>query len=136
MTSPLTSAPAWSALAEHAAAMSGSTIRDLFEALPDRASIFSADGAGWHLDYAKQRVDAQTMDLLVALADERDLAGRRAAMFSGAHINNTEDRAVLHTALRLPREAELTVDGVDVVADVHEVLDRMSAFAEQVRART
>ena len=135
-TSPLTSAPAWTALAEHAAAMSATTIRDLFEALPDRASIFSADGAGWHLDYAKQRITTETLELLVALAEERDVAGRREAMFTGRHLNNTEDRAVLHTALRLPADASLVVDGQDVVADVHEVLGRMGAFADQVRART
>jgi glucose-6-phosphate isomerase len=131
---PLSSAPAWQALAEHAAAMSGTTIRSLFDADPARAESLSADGAGWHLDFAKQRVTAETLDLLVALAEERDLAGRRDAMFSGAHINNTEDRAVLHTALRLPADAALSVDGQDVVADVHEVLGRMGAFAEQLRS--
>ncbi len=134
--SPLTSAAAWQALAEHAIALQDTSIRDLFDASADvdRAASFSADGAGWHLDYAKQRVTAQTLDLLVALADERDLAGRRAAMFAGEHINNTEDRAVLHTALRRPASDVLTVDGQDVVADVHEVLARMRAFAQQVRA--
>ena len=135
-TSPLTSAAAWQALTEHAISLQDATIRDLFQETADRAEAFSADGAGWHLDYSKQRVTAQTIDLLVALADERDLAGRRDAMFTGVHINNTEDRAVLHTALRLPAGSTLTVDGQDVVADVHEVLGRMRAFADQVRART
>jgi glucose-6-phosphate isomerase len=131
---PLTEAAAWNALTDHAAALEGETIRDLFDADADRAETFSADGAGWHLDYAKQRVTAETLDLLVALADERDLAARREAMFSGVHINNTEDRAVLHTALRLPAGAELIVDGVDVAADVQDVLVRMGQFADQVRS--
>ncbi|HEX6888303.1 MAG TPA: glucose-6-phosphate isomerase [Candidatus Nanopelagicales bacterium] len=133
---PLTSAAAWQALTEHAASLSDTTIRDLFDASPDadRAGVLSAAGAGWYLDYSKQRVTPTTMDLLMALADERQLGARRDAMFAGVHINNTEDRAVLHTALRLPRDATLVVDGVDVVADVHEVLDRMAAFADQVRA--
>lgn len=133
-TVPLTSAESWTALAAHAQELSGTTIRDLFDTDADRATRFSAQGAGWHLDYAKQRVTDQTMDLLMALAEERDIPGRREAMFSGIHINNTEDRAVLHTALRLPANASLTVDGQDVVADVHGVLGRMAAFAEQVRS--
>ena len=133
---PLTSAAAWQALTEHAATLSDTTIKDLFDADPERAAALCADGAGWHMDYAKQRVTSRTLDLLVALAEERDIAARREAMFSGVHVNNTEDRAVLHTALRLPADATLVVDGQDVVADVHEVLGRMGAFAEQVRGRT
>jgi glucose-6-phosphate isomerase len=133
---PLTSAAAWQALTTHAEEMSGRTIRALFDADPGRGPAMGAEGAGWLLDYSKQRVTEQTLDLLVALADERDLAGRREAMFAGVHINNTEDRAVLHTALRLPADASLSVDGQDVVADVHEVLGRMAAFAEQIRSRT
>ena len=131
---PLTSAASWNALAEHAESLQDTSIRDLFDAEADRAATYSADGAGWHFDYAKQRVTSETMDLLVALAEERDLGARREAMFTGVHLNNTEDRAVLHTALRLPRGASLEVDGVDVAADVHEVLDRMGAFADQVRS--
>ena len=133
---PLTSATAWQTLAAHAEPMSTTTIRALFDADPDRAGTFAADGAGWHLDYSKQRITAETLDLLVALAEERDLAARREAMFTGVHINNTEDRAVLHTALRLPADATLVVDGQDVVADVHEVLGRMAAFADKVRGRS
>ena len=112
------------------------TIRELFDSATDgdRAEQLSADGAGWHLDFSKQRITAETLDLLVALAEERDLAGRREAMFTGAHINNTEDRAVLHTALGCQRGASLVVDGQDVAADVHEVLGRMGAFADEVRA--
>jgi glucose-6-phosphate isomerase len=131
---PLTSSPTWSALSAHAASLAATTIRDLFDAGPDRAAVFSAEGAGWLLDYSKQRITDETVDLLAALAEERDLAGRREDMFNGVHINNTEDRAVLHTALRLPADAALQVDGQDVVGDVHEVLGRMGAFAEQVRA--
>ena len=131
---PLTDAAAWAALTDHAAGLAGRTIRDLFDADGGRADELSADGAGWHLDYSKQRVTSETVDLLIALADERDLSGRRTAMFSGVHINNTEDRAVLHTALRLPADAELVVDGVDVASDVHDVLSRMGEFADQVRA--
>jgi glucose-6-phosphate isomerase len=133
---PLTSAAAWQALTAHAETMAATTVRALFDADPDRAAQLQAEGAGWFLDYAKQRVTAETLDLLCQLADERDLAGRREAMFGGVRINTTEDRAVLHTALRLPRDASLVVDGVDVVADVHAVLDRMAAFAGQVRGRT
>jgi glucose-6-phosphate isomerase len=133
---PLTSAAAWTSLSAHAESLADATIRDLFDADAARGGTFTADGAGWHLDFSKQRITAETLDLLVALADERDLAGRREAMFSGVHINPTEDRAVLHTALRLPAGAALTVDGQDVVADVHEVLGRMSAFAEQVRSHS
>ncbi len=135
-TSPLTAAAAWKSLTSHAASLADVTVRDLFEADAARGATFTADGAGWHLDFSKQRITAETLDLLVALADERDLAARRDAMFDGVHINNTEDRAVLHTALRLPADAALTVDGQDVVADVHEVLGRMGAFADQVRSRT
>ena len=136
--SPLTSAPAWQALSAHAEMMSTTTIRELFDtsADVDRASVLSANGAGWHMDFAKQRITSETVTLLIALAEERDLAGRREAMFTGVHINNTEDRAVLHTALRLPASATLVVDGQDVVADVHAVLAKMGAFADQVRAGT
>ena len=129
---PLTSTAAWKALSDHAASMSDTTISALFEADPQRAATFAAEGAGWHMDLSKQRITSETLDLLLALAEDRDLEGRRAAMFAGEHLNNTEDRAVLHTALRLPASASLTVDGQDVVADVHEVLDAMSAFADRV----
>src|SRR4051794_41712346 len=93
----------------------------------------SADGAGVHLDYSKNRLDADAVEALLALASETGVAERREAMFSGEHINVTEDRAVLHVALRMPRERSLVVDGVDVVKEVHEVLDRMGAFCERVR---
>lgn len=133
---PLTSTAAWNALSDHAATMSDTTISALFEADPQRAATFAAEGAGWHMDLSKQRITSETLDLLLALAKDRDLEGRRAAMFAGEHLNNTEDRAVLHTALRLPASATLVVDGQDVVADVHAVLAKMGAFADQVRAGT
>jgi glucose-6-phosphate isomerase len=122
--------PAWQALAEH----STGTLRELFAQDPQRGAQMVVEGAGVVLDYSKQRVTPETVDLLVALADAVDLAGHREAMFTGKHINSTEDRAVLHTALRLPRDATLEVDGVDVVAEVHAVLDRMAAFSDKVRS--
>ncbi len=126
----VTNNPAWQALAGH----STGTLRELFAQDPERGSRMVVEAAGLALDYSKQRVTAETIDLLVALADSVDLAGHREAMFRGDHINTTEDRAVLHTALRLPREATLVVDGVDVVAEVHAVLDRMAGFSDKVRS--
>ncbi|RMB61828.1 glucose-6-phosphate isomerase [Tessaracoccus antarcticus] len=109
-------------------------LRTWFDEQPNRAEEFTFDVADLHVDLSKNLVDADVIDALLRLADEVDVAGRREAMFSGEHINVTEDRAVLHTALRLPRDAELVVDGQDVVADVHEVLDKMYAFADKVRS--
>jgi glucose-6-phosphate isomerase len=126
----VTENPAWQALSQHTTG----TLRELFDEDPLRGETMVVEGAGLTLDYSKQRVTAQTVDLLVALADAVDLAGHREAMFTGAHINSTEDRAVLHTALRLPRNATLEVDGADVVAEVHQVLDRMAAFSDTVRS--
>jgi glucose-6-phosphate isomerase len=120
---------AWKALAAHQT----DDLRTLFASHPDRGARMTAQACGLLLDYSKQRVNEQTIDLLVALADSVGLAAYREAMFTGDHINTTEDRAVLHTALRLPRDASLVVDGRDVVADVHEVLDRMASFSDQVR---
>ncbi|MFM7247622.1 MAG: glucose-6-phosphate isomerase, partial [Actinomycetota bacterium] len=125
---------AWSALEAHHAALAPRHLRELFAEDPARGETLVAEGAGLYLDYSKHRITQETVDLLVALAVECGLAERIEAMFTGAHINVSEDRAVLHTALRLPRDAELVVDGQDVVADVHAVLDRMAAFAEQVRS--
>ncbi len=109
-------------------------LRAWFDEQPNRAAEFTFDVADLHVDLSKNLIDADVMEALLRLGDEVDVAGRRDAMFAGEHINVTEDRAVLHTALRLPRDAELQVDGQDVVADVHEVLDRMYAFAEEVRS--
>jgi glucose-6-phosphate isomerase len=129
----LTQRPQWTALAAHAKAFAGVHLRDLFAADPGRGQRLSAEGAGLYLDYSKQRVDEDTLRLLLELADACDLPARTAAMFAGEHINRTEDRAVLHVALRMPEGERLEVDGVDVVAQIHEVLDRMAAFADRVR---
>lgn len=125
--------PAWQALRVHADVVAPRHLRELFADDPDRVAAFTHTVAGLHVDASKQRITSQTVDLLLDLARERDVLGLRDRMFAGEHINLTEDRAVLHTALRLPRGASLVVDGVDVVSEVHAVLDRMGAFATQVR---
>jgi len=125
---------AWQALEAHHAEVSKAHLRELFAADPDRGTRLTAEAVGLYLDYAKNRVTDKTLELLVALAADRGLAERREAMFKGEHINVTEDRAVLHVALRMPPERSLVVDGVDVVKEVHSVLDRMSAFAERIRS--
>jgi glucose-6-phosphate isomerase len=127
--------PAWLALLRHRAEFSA-TLRDLFQSDPDRGTRLTADAAGWHLDYAKNLLTDETLALLFDLARQCDVPGRRDAMFAGARINTTEDRAVLHTALRAERDAVILVDGVNVVPAVHEVLDRMAAFADDVRSGT
>ncbi|MDY7099733.1 MAG: glucose-6-phosphate isomerase [Actinomycetota bacterium] len=134
MVTPITSSPEWDALRRHHEAIAPRHLRELFDADPGRAAALTREAAGLHVDLSKNRLDGSTIDLLVALAEAAGVPGRRDAMFAGEHINATEDRAVLHTALRLPRERSLVVDGTDVVAEVHEVLDRMSAFAERVRS--
>jgi glucose-6-phosphate isomerase len=122
----------WDALTRHAEVMRGRTVRELFTAEPYRERMH-VEAAGWYFDYGKHRVNAETLELLFDLATERGLRARIDAMFSGAHVNVTEDRAVLHTALRMPAGTHLVVDGVDVVVEVHRVLDRMSSFATSVR---
>lgn len=129
----LTSTQAWNKLREHYNEFGQTHLRDLFADSPSRGTDFTVEGVGIFFDYSKQRVNSDTIDLLVQLAEERQLTDRREAMFSGEHINVTEDRAVLHTALRLPATASLSVDGQDVVGDVHQVLDKMAAFATKVR---
>jgi len=124
----------WPALERHQAQLRDTHLRDLFEADPGRGEQMVADGAGLHLDFSRNRVVDETMILLGQLARERNVEGRREAMFAGERINVTEDRPALHVALRMPRERSLIVDGVDVVREVHETLDRMSAFAERVRS--
>jgi glucose-6-phosphate isomerase len=109
-------------------------LRELFATDPGRGERMSAQGAGLYLDYSKNRVTDETLGLLVELAEQSGLAQRRAAMFAGERINVSEDRAALHVALRMPREASLVVDGVDVVAQVHGVLRRMARFGERVRS--
>lgn len=112
------------------------SLRELFAADSGRGPEWTLEAAGLRVDFSKQRVTRDIMDALLELAVERGVLERRDAMFAGEHINSTEDRSVLHTALRLPRDATLVVDGVDVVAEVHEVLDRMAAFSDQVRSGT
>jgi glucose-6-phosphate isomerase len=126
--------PAWRALEEHHGEIGDARLRDLFDADPGRGERLVADGAGLHLDFSKNRVTDETLALLGALARERGVEERREAMFRGERINVSEDRAVLHVALRMPRERSLVVDGADVVKQVHETLDRMAAFAERVRS--
>ena len=126
--------PQWKALEDAYARISTTTLRELFAADPERASRMTFDAAGLHVDLSKNLVDQDTIDKLIALAEACNLAEAREKMFEGVHINNTEDRAVLHTALRLPVDQELTVDGQDVAADVHEVLGRMRDFAHALRS--
>ena len=126
--------PAWTALEKHYGEIRDRHLRELFAEDPDRGTRLVAEGAGLFLDYSKNRVTDETLGLLRQLADECGVADRRDAMFRGEHINVSEDRAVLHVALRMPRDRSLVVDGEDVVKQVHEVLDRMSAFSERVRS--
>jgi glucose-6-phosphate isomerase len=130
---PLRERPAWRALAEHHRAVGGRHLRELFAEDPGRGERLVAEGAGLVLDYSKHRVSDETMALLVGLAEECGLRERIDAMFRGEKINVTEGRAVLHVALRAPRGTRIEVDGIDVVPQVHEVLDRMAAFAERLR---
>ncbi|MGQ0574672.1 MAG: glucose-6-phosphate isomerase [Pseudonocardia sp.] len=132
----ITATPEWAALAEHHAATAALHLRDLFAQDRERAAALTATGADLLLDHSKHRITRDTLPLLTALARAAGLPERAAAMFRGEKINISEDRAVLHTALRLPRDATLVVDGRDVVADVHAVLDRMGEFTDAVRSGT
>ena len=125
---------AWQALERHYAEISGRHLRDLFAEDPGRGERLTAEAVGIYLDYSKNRVTDETMRLLIELAAESGVAERRDAMFSGEHINVSENRAVLHVALRMPSTVSLIVDGQDVVRDVHEVLGRMRSFATRVRS--
>ncbi len=131
---PLPERKAWQALTRHHAEIAGQHLRELFAADPGRGERMVAEAAGLYLDYSKNRVTGETMRLLVELAVESGLPERRDAMFRGEHINVSEDRAVLHVALRMPRTQTLVVDGTDVVREVHEVLDRMAGFANRIRS--
>jgi len=131
---PLRDRPAWTALERHYEALRGRHLRDLFAGDSGRGERLVAEGPGLFLDYSKNRITDETVELLGALAEQSGVPGRIAAMFAGEHINVSEDRAVLHVALRMPRSASLIVDGVDVVKQVHEVLDRMTVFSERVRS--
>ncbi|MFA9442609.1 MAG: glucose-6-phosphate isomerase, partial [Hyphomicrobium sp.] len=125
--------PTWRALVAHQAKIKDAHLRQLFADDPKRAEKFTAEGAGIQLDYSKNRIDGETIQLLLRLAKERGVAARRDAMFRGEKINKSENRAVLHVALRAPRDEVIEVDGHNVVPDVHAVLDRMSEFADKVR---
>ena len=133
-TTPLTGRPAWSALKRHLDEIRGLHLRTLFARDPERGERMSAEGAGLYLDYSKNRATDETLRLLAGLAEECGFPERRAAMFAGERINVSEQRSVLHVALRMPRDRSLLLDGVDVVSEVHRVLDRMSEFCERVRA--
>ena len=124
----------WAALADHHEQIRGVHLREIFAEDPARAHDLGIEAADLYLDYSKHRVTRETLRLLLALPDAVGLRDRIDAMFGGEHVNVTEDRAVLHTALRLPADAELTVDGQNVVTEVHEVLDRMAGFAENIRS--
>ncbi|MET0426204.1 MAG: glucose-6-phosphate isomerase, partial [Actinoplanes sp.] len=124
----------WQALQGHAEKFSAVHLRDLFGSDPGRGERLTLKVADLTVDYSKNLVTDEVLSALLALAERAKLRERTAAMFAGEHINVTEDRAVLHTALRLPRDASLVVDGQDVVHDVHEVLDRRGAFSDRVRS--
>jgi glucose-6-phosphate isomerase len=125
---------AWRALVAHQKKMKGLHLRQLFAADPKRGEQMTAEGAGLFLDYSKNRITNDTVKLLLKLADEIDLHARIKAMFSGEKINVTENRAVLHVALRAPKGARILVDGKNVVPDVHAVLDKMEAFSKRIRS--
>ena len=130
----LTSRPAWRALVAHHAKIDFVQLRALFAADAQRGSRYTLEAADLYLDYSKNRVDDQTLKLLVALAAECGLSECIQAMFRGDAINTTERRSVLHVALRAPATQKLVVDGVDVIAAIHSVLERMAVFSDAVRA--
>jgi glucose-6-phosphate isomerase len=134
VTPSLRQTAAWQALEKNAEVMRGSHLRDLFAADPERGETLAVEAEGLYLDYSKNRITAETIELLLQLAEERGVAERRDAMFAGEKINVTENRAVLHVALRAPKGERIEVDGEDVVPRVHAVLDRMSDFSERIRS--
>ncbi|MCG7582215.1 MULTISPECIES: glucose-6-phosphate isomerase [Mycolicibacterium] len=134
MGSDITATTAWQALSRHHADVAATSLRELFAEDSARGSELALTVGDMYIDYSKHRVTRETLDLLIELARAAELESKRDAMFTGVHINTSEDRAVLHTALRLPRDAALTVDGQDVVSDVHEVLDRMGEFTDRLRS--
>ncbi|MFT4125717.1 MAG: glucose-6-phosphate isomerase [Gordonia sp. (in: high G+C Gram-positive bacteria)] len=130
----ITTTPAWQELSAHHDRLEPLHLREIFAADPRRGTELTIDVGDLHIDYAKHRVHRETLDLLFALARAAGLEQRRDDMFAGVHINTSEDRAVLHTALRLPAGSSLVVDGQDTVADVHEVLDAMGSFTDALRS--
>jgi len=135
-TTTLTERPAWQALGRHYEAIRGLHLRELFAADPQRGERFATEALGIYFDYSKNRLTHETIRLLVQLAEESGLRAKIEAMFRGDKINITENRAVLHVALRAEPSQHILVDGADVIPEVHAVLDEMSKFAEQVRAGT
>jgi glucose-6-phosphate isomerase len=133
-TPSLPERPSWNTLVSHAAEMKPRHLRELFDDDEERGSRLVAQAESLYFDYSKNRLTDETLSLLAQLARESHVEERRDAMFAGEHINVSEDRAVLHTALRLPREATLVVDGVDIVNEVHQILDRMADFSERIRS--
>ncbi|MGE4490658.1 MAG: glucose-6-phosphate isomerase [Kiritimatiellales bacterium] len=131
---PLNQRAEWAALSEHYSDIQSAHLRELFAADPKRAETFSLTACDLLLDYSKNRITADTMRYLVSLAESAGLREKIEAMFTGEKINRTEDRAVLHTALRAPRDAKVFVDGENVIPAVHEVLDRMAAFSDKIRS--
>jgi glucose-6-phosphate isomerase len=131
---PLTKRPAWKALTAHYKKVQGLHLRRLFATDPKRGERMTATAAGLFLDYSKNRATSETLKLLFKLAEESDLRARIDAMFSGEKINITENRAVLHVALRAPKGASILVDGQNLVPEVHAVLDKMTGFANRVRS--
>ena len=131
---PLTQRPAWKALAAHFEKIRGAHLRAMFKDDPGRAARFKLEAAGLYADYSKHRITAETIKLLIDLAEQSELRERIDAMFAGEKINVTEKRAVLHVALRAPRGATIVVDGTNVVPAVHEVFDRMGDFSNRVRS--
>ena len=134
MTADIAASPEWDALRRHHDEIAGKHLREFFAEDPDRGRELALTVGDLYIDYSKHRITRETLSLLVDLAKAAGLERRRDAMFSGEHINTSEDRAVLHTALRLPRDAKLRVDGQDVVADVHQVLDAMGDFTDRLRS--
>jgi glucose-6-phosphate isomerase len=130
----LTERKAWKALTAHYETACQLQLRDLFAADPGRGERMTADAVGLHLDYSKNRITDETLALLTQLAEESGLRARMDAMFRGEKINVTENRAVLHVALRAPRDAAILVDGKNVVPEVHQVLDQMTDFCQRVRS--
>ena len=128
-----TQLPAWKALTENRDQIAKTTLKELFAADPTRGERLTAEACGLYLDYSKNRVTDETLSLLVQLAKEAGLEEHRDKMFAGEKINITEGRAVLHVALRAPRGEVIKVDGVDVVPEVHKVLEAMGAFADRIR---
>jgi glucose-6-phosphate isomerase len=131
---PLSERPAWNALKEHCAKVRAMHLRQLFAEDPKRNERFTLEALGLYFDYSKNRITSETMGLLLQLAEQSGLRQRIDAMFSGEKINITEDRAVLHVALRAPKTEKIVVDGADVVPEVHAVLDKMAAFSNEVRS--